>query len=114
MSMFHTVRWNEWFTIFIIVFTTGAPVFFLIYFFKNHLMDDPDCSKYDFFALDPDMKPDEQPHEPLSCQPRYLNQRPWWNPINSGWFWVSIGLATIYFIITIGAFLISRSFPSWQ
>lgn len=104
------VRWVEIFTLLISVFTLGAPLFFLIYFYRRHYLDNLDCSKYEVFTTDPSIGPHEQPPLPVSCEPRFLDNRPWWNSVNTGWFWITLAIAGIYFLITLVGFIASRGF----
>ncbi len=107
-------RWNEWFTMGMLVFTLGAPVFFLLYFFRKHTMDDPDCSKYNVFTTDPGTRPEEHPNMPASCQPSYLQSRPWWNSVNTTWLWVSLGIGAVWLVIMVVAFLLARMSPEMR
>ena len=111
MTSFLGVRWDEWFILAMMVFTLGAPVFFLIYFWRRHYMDNPDCSKYDMLRTDPDLRADERVDLPSSCEPSYLQSRPWWNSVNTTWVWVSLGIAFVWFLIMIIGFVASRGIP---
>lgn len=111
MMSWFGVRWDEWFTLAMLVFTVGAPLFFLIYFYRRHFLDSPDCSKYTMFELDPDRRPGEGPSSPASCQPGYLQARPWVKSVNSSWFWVTVGIGVIYVLMILVAFIASRGIP---
>ncbi len=114
MPTFLGVRWDEIFILSMIVFTVGAPVVYLVYLYRKHTMDDPDCSKYSMFQTDPDIRPDEEPQMPTSCQPAYLSRRPWWNSVNTSWLFFTLGVAVIWVAIMLGAFFASRSVESMR
>lgn len=108
------VRWIDWFTMAALLLTLGGFMFFLIFSFLRHRMDDPDCSKYEVFTSDSDIRPEEQPAQPVSCQPRYLKKRSWFDPVNQGWLWVTVGIGVLWGAVMIGVYLMSYVFPQLQ
>lgn len=102
------MHFSEWFAIAMLVFTVGAPVFFLILSFMRHHLDDPQCAKYGVFTSDPSSHADI----PAACKPSALHQRSWWNTVNVGWVWFSLAVAAIWAAIVLGAFVASHWNPT--
>lgn len=108
MTSFLNVRWEEWFSIAMLIFTVGFPVFFLIMSFRRHHLDNPDCTKFNLFRLDPGYNAKEQPPMPSSCDVQYLQKRSWLTSVNTAWVWVTLGIGGIWVAIMLIAFIASR------
>jgi hypothetical protein len=103
-----TLQWVEWFFLVMTFLMVGIPILFLILSFQQRHLDDPDCSKYTVFTADPNARSEEHPEPPLLCQLRYLKKRNWFDFSNTGWIWVTFGVAFIWLAIVVSAFLASR------
>jgi hypothetical protein len=103
MGIIPEIKWVEWFSIVMLFVTVGVPIFFLIYNYRRHRLDDPDCSKYEVFTTDSSIRGNPEMPMPASCRP--------FNSVNTAWIWVSIAIGGLWFILMLGAFLVSRVEP---
>lgn len=108
------LRWEEVFSLLMLIPTIGFSVAFLLYNYFRHRLDHPEDSKFEVFQYDVNLK-DPQQHLSLEV-PRppvhvFNEPRPWWNNVNIDWIWVTLGIALIYVLLMCSFFIFSWQMP---
>lgn len=109
------LRWEEVFSLLMLIPTIGFSVAFLLYNYFRHRLDHPEDTKFVVFDYDVNVA-DPQEHLNLEA-PRqhshvYNGPQTRWNNVSVDWIWITLGVAVIYVVLMVTMFLVSWHIPA--